>query len=379
MNDSGNIIAVGVPSTNDGRGYVRVYQHDGNDWTPHGPDINGETEGDLSGFSIALNGEGNRVAIGAPYNSGDPGIDSGHVRVWQYAGQWYKLGQDIDGRNPGEFWGDAVSMNTLGDRVVVSSTLADTESGCVRVFRLNNDNIWELLGDEICGEADEDQSGYSVSMNGDGTRIAIGAPFNDGSAIDNRGHVRVWQFNEVENIWSKIGQDIDGEVPYNESGWSVQLSENGDRVVIGSYECLHVWQYNETSRLWYQIGQKLEQGNVGVVSINATGDRIICTGKSGTTFVVKAWDYCSNVCRTSVPKKVYMKYYISVGADDPGRISLWANGASPDSSKWLPCEGQSLLMSNYDDLYNVIGTAYGGGGTQFALPDMRGAIPHHPY
>jgi hypothetical protein len=36
-----------------------------------------------------------------------------------------------------------------------------------------------------------DQSGSSVSLSSDGTRIAIAAPFNDGAG-DNAGHVRIY-------------------------------------------------------------------------------------------------------------------------------------------------------------------------------------------
>jgi microcystin-dependent protein len=45
---------------------------------------------------------------------------------------------------------------------------------------------------------------------------------------------------------------------------------------------------------------------------------------------------------------------------------------------WMFCEGQLLLTSEYDTLFNLIGTNYGGNGsTTFALPDMRGRIPIH--
>jgi microcystin-dependent protein len=45
---------------------------------------------------------------------------------------------------------------------------------------------------------------------------------------------------------------------------------------------------------------------------------------------------------------------------------------------WLACNGQSLLIRNYQALYVVIGTLYGGDGiTNFNLPDMRGRVPLH--
>src|ERR671932_1500075 len=59
-----------------------------------------------------------------------------------------------------------------------------------------------------------------------------------------------------------------------------------------------------------------------------------------------------------------------------GEIRMFAeNFAHLD---WMFCEGQLLLISEHDTLYNLIGTTYGGDGeSTFALPDLRGRIPLH--
>jgi microcystin-dependent protein len=45
---------------------------------------------------------------------------------------------------------------------------------------------------------------------------------------------------------------------------------------------------------------------------------------------------------------------------------------------WMFCEGQLLPISEYETLFNLIGTTYGGDGqVTFALPDLRGRIPLH--
>ena len=46
----------------------------------------------------------------------------------------------------------------------------------------------EQLGSDIDGEAADDYSGYSVSLDSDGDRVAIGAYQNDGNGSD-AGHV----------------------------------------------------------------------------------------------------------------------------------------------------------------------------------------------
>nr|WP_315249783.1 tail fiber protein [uncultured Duganella sp.] len=57
-----------------------------------------------------------------------------------------------------------------------------------------------------------------------------------------------------------------------------------------------------------------------------------------------------------------------------GEIRLIAFNWAPQG--WLLCQGQQLLINQYQALYALIGTAYGGdGATTFKLPDLRGRVP----
>jgi microcystin-dependent protein len=59
-----------------------------------------------------------------------------------------------------------------------------------------------------------------------------------------------------------------------------------------------------------------------------------------------------------------------------GEIRMFAGRFSPVG--WMFCEGQLLPISEYDTLFNLIGTTYGGDGeSTFALPDLRGRVPIH--
>jgi microcystin-dependent protein len=45
---------------------------------------------------------------------------------------------------------------------------------------------------------------------------------------------------------------------------------------------------------------------------------------------------------------------------------------------WATCDGQLLAISQYDALFSLLGTTYGGDGrTTFGLPDLRGRLPIH--
>ena len=53
-------------------------------------------------------------------------------------------------------------------------------------------------------------------------------------------------------------------------------------------------------------------------------------------------------------------------------------GGNYEPIDWAFCDGRTLQISEYDVLYSVIGTTYGGNGsTNFNLPDLRGRIPIH--
>ena len=57
-----------------------------------------------------------------------------------------------------------------------------------------------------------------------------------------------------------------------------------------------------------------------------------------------------------------------------GEIRLFAFTALP--SNYRPCDGSSLQIRDYTDLYALIGTIYGGDGrSTFAVPNMSGRVP----
>lgn len=59
-----------------------------------------------------------------------------------------------------------------------------------------------------------------------------------------------------------------------------------------------------------------------------------------------------------------------------GEIRMFAGNFAPQG--WTFCDGQLLAISEYDTLFNLIGTTYGGDGQQtFAVPDLRGRLPIH--
>jgi microcystin-dependent protein len=59
-----------------------------------------------------------------------------------------------------------------------------------------------------------------------------------------------------------------------------------------------------------------------------------------------------------------------------GEIRIFAGNFAP--AGWMFCDGQLIPISEYETLFNLIGTTYGGDGqSTFALPDLRGRLPVH--
>jgi microcystin-dependent protein len=59
-----------------------------------------------------------------------------------------------------------------------------------------------------------------------------------------------------------------------------------------------------------------------------------------------------------------------------GEIRLFGGNFAP--LNWAFCNGQTLRIAEFDTLFNLIGTTYGGDGQQtFNLPDLRSRVPVH--
>jgi hypothetical protein len=244
LSSDGNTLAAGA-MYNDGSitnaGHVRIYDWNTVSWTQRGSDIDGEGINDNSGVSVSLSSDGNTVAIGARYNDGSAS-NAGHARVYDWdtvstPNKWTQRGQDINGEAESDNSGWSVSLSSNGDTVAVGAINNDgngSNAGHVRVYDWDTTvtpNRWTQRGQDINGEAVNDNSGFSVSLSSDGNTVAVGGPYNDGTGVD-AGHVHVYDWDTV--AWTQRGSDIDGEATGDYSGWSVSLSSNGNILAVGA-------------------------------------------------------------------------------------------------------------------------------------------------
>jgi len=268
LNGDGTVLAIGAHLNDDAganAGHVRIYEWSGSAWVQKGSDIDGEAAADESGYSVSLNHDGTVVAIGAPENDDGPGSNAGHVRVYEWNGSaWAQKGADIDGDSSGDYFGGSVDINDDGTVVIAGAVGGDgngLNSGELKVYEWNG-SAWAQKGSTLSGESVLNSFGSSVSINNDGSVIAVGAERNDGTG-QWAGHVRVFYWDGSD--WDQRGDDIDGEALQDYSGTQTVLNGDGTVVAIGARDnegtgtdAGHVRVYGWNGSAWVQLGADID-------------------------------------------------------------------------------------------------------------------------
>jgi hypothetical protein len=199
--------------------------------TQIGDNILGDT-GDNFGISTSISGKGDFIVVGAPLSDGNSSF-AGEVKVYEnIAGNWVQVGNAISGENPDDFSGESVSINEDGSIIAIGAGSNDNgaNSGHVRIFTYDQGN-WTQLGSDIDGESIGDLAGFSVDLSDDGLKVALGAILGDENDV-HTGYVSVYQY--IGNDWVKVGNNISGISSGVQFGYSVALNSNGQVLAIGS-------------------------------------------------------------------------------------------------------------------------------------------------
>lgn len=331
LSNDGQILVAGSQG-NDGNGssagHARVFQYSSSvGWTQLGNDIDGDAAGDGLGTSVAISHNGSIIALGAPEND-DNGTDAGQVQVYQYvSGSWTQLGSSLEGESAGDFFGFSLALSSDGTILAIGAPFNDgtgSDAGHVRVFDYSSGS-WTQLGSDIDGEFSGDWSGYSIDLSSDGETLAIGAPVNN-----SKGQVRVFSF--ANGVWSQIGSDIDGVISSGAFGASLALSNDGSDLVVGMNSSnnnitsqVQVFKY--LSATWAQKGSSIlstqASENFGE-SVSISGDgNVICIG-------AKEWDSSTNY--------------------NNGRALLY----SLNNSNWVQIYGSISSSTAYDRLGETV-------------------------
>lgn len=223
LSNDGSIIAVGAPGTGN-NSYVRIYKNENNTWTQIGNDIINTSILEKVGFSVSISGDGSIVAVGA---SEAGNLDEGYTRIYKNINDvWTQIGIDIIGQNWFDEEGSSIALSNDGTIVATGAIYSDpngSKSGKVRVFKNIND-VWTQMGTNINGDANGDEFGTKIALSDNGLILAVSAIWSNANGTDS-GQVKVFQFEN--NNWVQMGADLVGEFGSNYFGNDVSLSSNG--------------------------------------------------------------------------------------------------------------------------------------------------------
>jgi len=190
--------------------------------------------GDYFGYSVALSADGTRALVGALSNAGS-------ARVFRRTGStWVEEAILLaSGAAPGDRFGSSVSLSADGTRALVGAyrddTLAGTDAGSARVFVRTGSSWAEEAVLLATGGGATDEFGYSVALSADGSRAVIGARHDDvpSTGVD-AGSVHV--FLRAGASWTAEATLVaTGAQAGDEFGYSVALAADGSRAVVGAY------------------------------------------------------------------------------------------------------------------------------------------------
>ena len=173
---------------------------------------------------------GDTIAISEPSYSSY----RGYVRTYAWNGSsWSQFGGTTTlGEDNYEYSGKSISLNGSGNRLVVGSYDNDdggSNIGKVRAYELSGTS-WVKMGSDIDGGSSGDLFGWSVDINDDGSRIVVSARLDDdGGAYS--GSVSVYDWNG--SSWSLVGSQINGSGAYDYLGWSVSINNSGNKIIVG--------------------------------------------------------------------------------------------------------------------------------------------------
>lgn len=112
----------------------------GTSYVQQGGILMGNTSNTQFGADHALSDSGNRIAIGANYDS-NAGLRAGTTRVYQWSGtEWVQIGMNLDGEAANDFSGSEIAISAEAEYVVTTAPGNDdggVNAGHVRVYRLN--------------------------------------------------------------------------------------------------------------------------------------------------------------------------------------------------------------------------------------------------
>jgi len=230
INADGNRVVVGSEGDNSFKGSAYIFKRTGTTWTQEQKIVASDRANfDFFGISVSINSDGSRVIISATRDDND----IGSAYIFKRDGTIWTEEQKIiasDGASSDRF-GTSVSINSDGSRVIIGAQEDDSNTGSAYIFKRNG-TLWleeqKILASDA---ATLDRFGNSVSINADGSRVIVGAFFDDND--NNKGSAYI--FKRDETTWTEEQKIIASDRTVDDQfGSSVSINSNGCRVIVSA-------------------------------------------------------------------------------------------------------------------------------------------------
>jgi hypothetical protein len=166
-------------------------------------------------------------------------------------------------------FGVSVSLNGDGRMLAVGApyhaALGIVQSGQVYSFEdIGFDGFprWIQSRNILSGPSARGRFGWSLSLSEDASRVVVGAPADP--SIEVSGFARVFQFDGFSDKWIQNGIDLGFRGKGDRFGYSVSICNSGSRVAIGAYKSKsgnttigEVFVYQLENEVWTSLGQSL--------------------------------------------------------------------------------------------------------------------------
>lgn len=208
LSDDGNRLAASGPQHSGlatAGGYAVAFEWNGSNWVQMGTAIEGTQSVENVGRSVALSGNGLRMAVGVIGHQGSPiVVGRGQVRVYEWSGSsWVALGIGPEGTDYQDLMGREVALSHDGSVLLAGATQSASNPGFARLFQWSG-SAWTPIGSTITGSSADAQLGTSVALSDDGSVMAIGSPMDDTNGTD-AGAVTLFDNNALLPVeWLEI-------------------------------------------------------------------------------------------------------------------------------------------------------------------------------
>jgi hypothetical protein len=244
MNSDGTKVIVGAYYEDTGQadaGAAYIFAYDGSSWAQEAKILALDPEAnDYFGNSVSMSGDGTKVIVGAKWEDTTNAANAGAAYIFAYDGSsWSQEGKikALDPEGNDNFGNDrAVSMNSDGTKVIVGAKWEDTtydNAGSAYIFAYDGSSWAQEAKFQSTNVELYDNFGYSVSMSSDGTKVIVGAPFEDTGGTD-AGSAYIFAYDG--SSWSQEAKFQSSDVEYNDRfGYSVSMNSDGTKVIVGAY------------------------------------------------------------------------------------------------------------------------------------------------